>query len=159
MRMIILNLGWIVRRFPVTGRIPGVASFGDAVSSLWARKRRLSLTFDLTAAYWLVLGPVAWVIGRAIGIDLSLFHFTLVSLGSVFFAAATPGLPGAVGTFEFATVRLLSAWDVPQGTALGFSMVLFLPPVVNAMFVLPREGMLSWAAWHNRARRDCARRD
>ena len=156
MLMIVLNLGWVVRRFPLFERIPGVTSFGGAVSALLARKRRLVLTFGLTAAYWLVLGPVAWVLGRAMGIELSLFHFTLVSLGSVFFATATPGLPGAVGTFEFAAVRLLSVWDVPQGTALGFSvvlhMVLFLPPVIIAMFVLPREGMVSLAAWRDHAR-------
>ncbi len=157
MLIIVLNLGRIVQRFPALQRIPGVTSFGGAVNSLWTRKRRLALTFGLTAAYWLTLGPVGWVIGREMGIELSLFHFTLVALGSVFFATATPGLPGAVGTFEFATVRLLSVWDVPQGTALGFSvvlhMVLFLPPVIIAMFVLPREGMVSMATWRDRARR------
>lgn len=149
--IISLNLRRVVEWVPVLKRIPGITTFGEAVTALWSRKRRLSLTFGLTTAYWLLLGPLAFVIGRGLGIELSLFQFTLVALGSIFFATATPGLPGAVGTFEFATVRLLSVWDIPQDAAISFAVllhvVLFLPPVLIAMFVLPREGMLSVAAW------------
>lgn len=151
MLLISLNLRRVVEWVPVLKRIPGVTTFGEAVAALWSRKRRLSLTFGLTTAYWLLLGPLAFVIGRGLGIELSLFQFTLVALGSIFFATATPGLPGAVGSFEFATVRLLSVWDIPQDQAISFAVllhiVLFLPPVLIAMFVLPREGMLSVAVW------------
>ena len=151
MFMVSLNLGRVVEWVPVLKRIPGITSYGDAVTELWVRKRRLTLTFGLTTVYWLLLGPVAYLIGRGLGIELSLFQFTLIVLGSLFFATITPGLPGAVGTFEFATVRLLGIWDVPQDTAISFAvllhLVLFMPPVVIAMFVLPRDGLLSLPAW------------
>ena len=151
MLLISLNLRRFVEWVPVLKRIPGIASFGEAVTALWSRPRRFTLTFGLTTLYWLLLGPMAFVIGRGLGIELSLFQFTLVALGSIFFATVTPGLPGAVGTFEFATVRLLGIWEIPQDMAISFAVllhvVLFMPAVIIAMFVLPREGMLSLSAW------------
>ena len=154
--IVVLNWGKVVRRIPVLKRLPGVTSFGEAIDALWAKKRRLAFTFCLTATYWLILGPAAFFIGRGMGIELSVFQFTLIALGSIFFATATPSLPGAVGSFEFAAVSLLSLWDVPKETAIGFAvllhLILFLPPVFIAIIVLPREGIASISAWKQRAR-------
>ena len=153
----LLNLRFIVRRVPMLARLPGVASFEEAISELWADRPRLAVTFGLTATYWLALAPAGFLLGQSMGIELSLFQFMLVVLGAVFFATATPGLPGAVGAFEFAVIQLLRLWDVPQDTALAYAIVLhlilFLPPIVIAGVVLPREGVGSLAALRERRRR------
>ena len=142
---ILLFLGRIVRRFPVLLRIPGVASFEMGIKSLWGRRRRLAATFSVTAAYWMLLVPVGVLFSREAGIDLP-FHLIMVSvLGAVFFSTSVPGLPGAVGTFEFAVVSLLGLWDVPKEAALSFALVLhavmFLPISAFSVIVLPREGI------------------
>ena len=143
--IILLNLELIARRFPRLRRIPGVSNFAEGVQALRKRKRRLVLTFSITAAYWLLLGPIGLLLARGAGIDLP-FHLLMVTvLGAIFFSTAVPGLPGAVGTFEFATVSLLELWDVPRGQALGFAIVLhavlFLPMTAFTVVVLPREGL------------------
>ena len=107
MLLAVLNLRIVVRRVPMLSRLPGIASFEEAIAELWADRPRLTVTFGLTAAYWLALGPAGFLLGRSMGLELPLFQFTLVVLGAVFFATATPGLPGAVGAFEFAVVQLL----------------------------------------------------
>ncbi len=153
----VLNLRFIVRRVPALARLPGVASFEEAIAELWADRPRLAATFGLTAVYWLALAPAGFLLGRSMGIELSLSQFMLVVLGAVFFATAMPGLPGAVGAFEFAVIQLLRLWDVPQDTALAYAIVLhlilFLPPIVIAAVVLPREGIRSLAALKERRRR------
>ena len=156
MLIAVLNLRFVVRRVPALARLPGVASFEEAIAELWADRPRLAVTLALTASYWLALGPAGFLLGRSMGIELSLFQFTLVVLGAVFFATATPGLPGAIGAFEFAVIQLLRLWDVPQDTALAYAIVLhltlFLPPILIAGVVLPREGMGSLAALRERRR-------
>lgn len=141
----LLNVGWLSRRFTLMRRIPGVNTYDEAVTMLLSRKRRLSGTVMLTAAYWLVLGPMAYVLADGMGVELSMLQSTILIFGAIFFATAMPGLPGALGTFEVAVVELASIWGVPQALALGYGLVLhlvvFLPPVVIALFVLPREGL------------------
>ena len=140
-----LNFGTLARRVPWLKRMPGLETYGTAVRSLFRRKRLLSLTLSVTAVYWLLLGPVGFVLGRAMGVELSLAEITVVILGTMFFASTVPSLPGAWGTFEAAAVQLLGLWDVPQATALSFAVVLhvvlFAPPIVIGIFVLPREGI------------------
>ena len=152
----VLNLGTLVRIFPPLAKLPGVTSFRDAIGAMWADKRLLAGTFSATVAYWLILGPLGYLLGTNMGIELHAFQFTLVVLGAIFFATTIPGLPGAAGTFEFAVVYLLNLWEVPQATALGFGvilhLVLFLPPVLIAAVVLPREGFVSVRAFRERAR-------
>ncbi|MDE2765390.1 MAG: lysylphosphatidylglycerol synthase transmembrane domain-containing protein, partial [Chloroflexota bacterium] len=63
----VLNLRFIVRRVPALARLPGVASFEEAIAELWADRPRLTFTFGLTATYWLMLGPAAFLLGRSMG--------------------------------------------------------------------------------------------
>jgi hypothetical protein len=73
----------------------------------------------------------------------------VVTLGVMFFSSAVPGLPLALGTFEYAVVTLLGLWDIGREQAIAFSLllhgILFLPPIFFAIFFLPREGLLSIA--------------
>jgi uncharacterized protein (TIRG00374 family) len=141
----LLNLGALARRSPLIARIPGIMSYAEAVSSLMARKLRLGLTGALTATYWMLLGPMAYVLAQSMGVEITLFQATIVALGAIYFATSTPGLPGALGTFELAVVEMVGLWGVPREMGVGYAIVLhlilFLPPIVIAFIVLPREGI------------------
>ena len=147
---LLLNAGRVVRRFPRLRRFPGLMSFEGAVRALRARKERLAAAFGLTCAYWLVLGPLGWTIADGAGIDLSFHKIMVTVLGAIFFATALPGLPGSIGTFEFAVVSLLDLWGIPKEPAIAFAIilhaVLYLPPTLFTIVVLPWEGLASIGA-------------
>jgi len=160
---ILLNLGRIIRRFPALRRLPGVASFESAIRSARLQKRRLAVSFALTWASWLLMTPLGWAIAEGVGISLPLYQLMFIVLGSIFFATAVPGLPSAVGTFEFAAVSLLDLFGVPREPAVTFSIilhaVLFIPPMAFTVIVLPREGVGSIKALLNLMRRGREARD
>ena len=141
----LLNLGGLARWFPPIARIPGVARYAESVATLVAHRMRLAFSTGLTGAYWLALGPAAYVLAQAMGVEITWFQATIVALGAVFFASATPGLPGAIGTFELAVVEIVGLWGVPQSLGVGYALILhvvfFLPPMIMAVIVLPREGI------------------
>jgi len=144
---LLLALEPVVKRFPVFLRIPGVSSFQLTIKTLWRMPNKLSLTFTLTGAYWLLLVPVGLLFAREAGITLPFYLIMVTVMGAIFFSTSVPGLPGAIGTFEFAVVSLLNLWNVPQEASLSFAIalhaVLFLPITAFTFFVLPREGFLS----------------
>jgi hypothetical protein len=148
--VIFLNFGRISARFPVLRRIPGVSTFEQTINLLWRRKRVVAASFTFTALHWLLLGPVGWLIAKGVGIDLPLPNIMVVVLGAIFFSTALPGLPGALGTFEFAVVSLLEIWGVEKELSFTFALILhtflFLPPTLFTIFVLPTEGIGSVTA-------------
>jgi uncharacterized protein (TIRG00374 family) len=141
----LLNLGRLARRSSLVRRIPGIHSYREAVEMLLARKGTLLTTLLMTGVYWLMLGPMAYILAQGMSVELSLLQATMLIFGAIFFATAMPGLPGALGTFEVAVVELAGIWGVPAALALGYGLILhlvvFLPPVIIALLVLPREGM------------------
>jgi glycosyltransferase 2 family protein len=141
----LLNIERLARHFSVVRRIPGIDTYGQAVQTLLERKLRLTWTVLLTGAYWLVLGPMTYVLAHGMGVELSMLQAAILVLGAITFATAVPGLPAALGTFELAVVELAAIWDVPHSSALGFGLILhvviFLPPVVTGLLVLPHEGL------------------
>jgi uncharacterized protein (TIRG00374 family) len=147
---VLLNFGRVLRVFPQLRNIAPVVSFEQAVTKLVQRKKRLIVVFGLTGVYWLFLAPVGEILASELGIDLPIYKIMVCVLGALFFATTVPGLPGAIGTFEFAVVSILSLWDVPQESALTFAIilhiVLFLPSTIIAAIVLPREGIKSLRA-------------
>ncbi|MDP2950454.1 MAG: lysylphosphatidylglycerol synthase transmembrane domain-containing protein [Chloroflexota bacterium] len=144
---VLLNLGRLVRRFPRLRRIPGVLSFEQAVNALWARKRRMAMVFLATVSYWLMLAPVGVLVAHGLAIDMPFHQIMVTVLGAIFFSTAVPGLPGAVGTFEFAMMSLMGLWGIDKQTALTFAIivhtVLFLTPTAFTFVVLPWEGVTS----------------
>ena len=66
-------------------------------------------------------------------------------MGSIFFVAAVPSLPGGAVTFEAAVVYTLGLFDIPRGQALAFALIMhvimFVPSTVIALVMIPREGM------------------
>lgn len=148
--VVLLNLRRIIRRFPSLSQLPGISGFLDAVNSLKMDWRRTGVALGFTIVYWLILGPIAWTIAAGVGLDIDPYRLTVTAFGAIFLSTTLPGLPGAIGTFEFAVVTLLEFWGAPKEEALTFAIILhsilFVPPSIVAAVVLPREGIGSIAA-------------
>lgn len=147
---VLLNLRRIIKRFPLLNQLPGISGFQGAIDSLKLDWRRMGVALGFTVVYWLILGPIAWAIAGGVGLDIDPYRLIVTALGAIFFSTALPGLPGALGTFEFAAVTLLAFWGAPKEEALTFAIILhsilFVPPSLVAVVVLPREGIGSITA-------------
>ena len=143
--VVLLNFGRIVERVPRLRRIKALHTFQAALARLMRRKRRMAASFGLTVSYWALLGPVAWLISEGVGADVRLGEATVTVFVAIFFSTAVPGIPGGLGTFEFAVVALMGLWGVPREPAIAFAVVLrvvlFVPPILFAGVVIPREGI------------------
>ncbi|MBI4200149.1 MAG: flippase-like domain-containing protein [Chloroflexi bacterium] len=135
------SLPWL-QQAPVAGR------FIAALKALRASPGRLMAALALSFLYWGLVGASGWLLLSALGLHRSLPKGIVAVLAATFFSGWVPGLPGAVGTFEFVGVTVLELWGVAQAKALVWAalthLVLFLPSVVIAAVVLPAEGILTW---------------
>ena len=149
--VLLLNLGRVARRVTVLGKIPGILTYEQTVSEAMRRKKQVAVTGALTIIYSLMFGPCAWVLAQGMGVEISLFQATIVTLGAIFFATSIPGLPGAFGTFELAVQEILAVWGVPRELGIGFGLILHLvllgPTTIFAIVVLPREGIGLMQGW------------
>ncbi len=147
---VLLNLRRIIKRFPWLNQLPGISGFQEAIHALKLDWRRIGVALGLTVSYWIILGPIAWSIAGGVGLDIDPYKLIVVAFGAIFFSTALPGLPGALGTFEFAAVTLLEFWGAPKEEALTFAIILhsilFVPPSLVTVVILPREGIGSIAA-------------
>ncbi|MBM3940189.1 MAG: flippase-like domain-containing protein [SAR202 cluster bacterium] len=145
-----VNLPFLVRRVTPLRRVPGLVAYSATMRRMWRQPRLLASSAALTVAYWLLLRPAAWLLARGMGLDISLPAATVVAIGTIMFSTTTPGLPGAVGTFEWATVALLGLWGVDKEAGIGYALAMraltFVPQVAIAAFVLPGEGLASLGA-------------
>jgi uncharacterized protein (TIRG00374 family) len=86
-------------------------------------RRRLLRASLLSIAAWSAWAGGAWLVARAVGIDLTaaecLFVAAVVNLG-----VALPSSPGFVGTYQWLGVASLSLLDVAAEPALAFSILL-----------------------------------
>ena len=118
-------------------RVPLLGATARAVETLVKSRKTLLYSSALTAGHWVVLGLAAWALAHGMGLGISLFVATVAILGTLYFSTALPGLPAAAGTFEFAVVYVLRAFDVPQELAFSYAIVIhavvFLPPIVVAV--------------------------
>lgn len=148
--VVLLNLRRIIKRFPSLSQLPGISGFLDAINAMKLDWRRTGVALGFTIAYWLILGPITWTIAVGVGLDIDPYRLTVTALGAIFLSTTLPGLPGAIGTFEFAVVTLLEFWGAPKEEALTFAIILhsilFVPPSIVAAVILPREGIGSIAA-------------
>ncbi len=93
----------------------------------------------LTIALWLSEGIIFVLVGRSLGLGLSLLDGVfLVVLASLF--ALIPAAPGYVGTYDAALLFGLAALDIRGGVALSFAIlvrfVLFGPITVGGLVLL-----------------------
>ncbi len=87
------------------------------------------------------MGLCAWILAFGMDLGISPFIATLAILGTIYLATSLPTLPASIGTFEFGMVYVLKFFDVEQAQAFSYAVVihaiLFLPPIVVALLVLP----------------------
>ncbi|MBI4338245.1 MAG: flippase-like domain-containing protein [Chloroflexi bacterium] len=127
--------------------LPLARDFGRAVRLM--RQARLSVlaSFLLTIAYSVVVGMVGWAISQSLHLSMPFLAMIILTLATIFFTDWIPGLPGAVGTFEFVAISLLDLFDVSRSIAFSFAIVLhgvlFLPSILIAAVYLPYAGVRS----------------
>ncbi|MCH9038286.1 MAG: flippase-like domain-containing protein [Chloroflexi bacterium] len=147
--ILLFTVGPALSRIPALSKLAVVPQFASAVVLLRQDVGRSALAFLISLAQALLIGMAGWLVAQAVHIDLGLHVMIVITLGVMFFSSAVPGLPLALGTFEFGVVNLLGLWGIDPEQAIAFSLVLhavlFLPPIFFAMLFLPREGLLSLA--------------
>jgi uncharacterized membrane protein YbhN (UPF0104 family) len=111
----------------------------------------MAASFLVTLAYWLFLGASALVLAQGMALPTSFLALVVTVVVVTFLSTSLPSLPGALGTFEFATTYMLGFYGVEHAQALSYAVLLhgllYLPPVAVALLLLPRESI---AAFHRR---------
>jgi uncharacterized protein (TIRG00374 family) len=114
----------------------GIASIG--------RSRLLYASFGVSAVMLVFQVVSYWLVMRAYGLGLSLWHgaavFLILRLGTII-----PTAPSNIGTYQFFTVAGLTIFGVDKTLATGFSIVVFLiltvPLWTIGIFAFTRAGL------------------
>ena len=118
------------RRLARRGRLRRIAR--DLLEGLadLPRGRRLAGVAALSAAAWATWALAAWLVARAVGIELgaaeAAFTGAVVNLG-----VAIPSSPGFIGTYQWLGVSALGLLDVATDEALAFAVL------VHAVWYVP----------------------
>ena len=127
-------------------RVKVIASFANSIAELERHKKRLLASVLVSLATWVCLGVCGWIVALDMGIPLTLPQAVLVVLATIFFATSAPSLPAGIGTFEFAMITAMDLFfGIDKNVAFPYALVmhilLFLPPMMFAGILLPREGI------------------
>ena len=129
-------------------RLPFLASFATAVALLERRRGRLAYSLALSIFFWTLVGISAWIVALGMNLPINAATAIVVVMGTTFFATSVPAMPAAIGTFEAATVYILSFFGIEKEVSFGFAVIvhvlLFAPPTLMAFIFLPREGIGSF---------------
>ena len=138
---------------PFVKRIPWLNSIGYSVVELTRAKKRLATSLLLSIIYWLGIGVVTWILANGMelrtssGQIISPIIATVTIVATLYFTTAVPAMPAAVGTFEFAMKSILALFGVSSELAFSYALlihaILFIPPVLITIFVLPFTGFRS----------------
>jgi glycosyltransferase 2 family protein len=85
-----------------------------------ARGARLS---GISLATWGMWAIAAWLVGRAVGIELSVIEVVFVT-AVINLGVAIPSSPGFIGTYQWLGVSALALFDVPTDEALAFAILM-----------------------------------
>ncbi|HEY7648781.1 MAG TPA: lysylphosphatidylglycerol synthase transmembrane domain-containing protein [Methylomirabilota bacterium] len=152
----------VLRR--ATRRWPGLGDRGlrvfrrfvDGLDGIRAPGHLLPLAL-WTVVVWLAPAAAAWVMFRAMHLDLSwLAAWTVLAFVGV--GISIPAAPGYVGVFHYAAVLALQIFDVPRPAALGYALVFHASTVLTITVVgwvfLLREHLSLGEATHVRPEPD-----
>ncbi|HYD50633.1 MAG TPA: lysylphosphatidylglycerol synthase transmembrane domain-containing protein [Terriglobales bacterium] len=92
--------------------------------------RLLAAVFAISVVYWFLPILSSWVILRAFAFDVP-FNAALIVFIFIGFGTALPGLPGNVGTYQYACILALALFGVEQSQALAYGLVLNAIQVVT----------------------------
>jgi uncharacterized membrane protein YbhN (UPF0104 family) len=130
---------------PFLLRVPSLGSFLRAAAQLARAKARLTYSLLLSFIYWIGIGLCGWLVAYAMGLDISAAAIALGVLGTLIFVTALPGMPFALGSFEFGVVYVLRLLGVQQEQAFSFALVvhglLFIPPTAIAVLYFVSTGI------------------
>lgn len=117
--------------------------FLDGLASLRSPFNIL-MVFFTSVLIWLLETGKYWFVMHAFPFRVNFFSLMLLN-GIANLATTIPSAPGYVGTWEAVTKAVLVAYNVPQGVALGYAVVLhfalWLPITLLGAFYLAREGI------------------
>lgn len=149
-------LAWGSHGLTLIQRLPLLRTFSASLADMEQHKTRLTASLAFGILQWTILGVSGWIVAQGMHIPLSLAQATLLILATIFIATSIPGLPGAIGTFEASTVYIMGLFGVDKNLAFSYAVVmhiiLFLPPTLFAILLLPREGIGSLRELRSRAR-------
>lgn len=90
----------------------------------------------LSAAVMAASILTTWLALRAFDIDAPAVSAAIIVLALQIGSAAVP-VPGAIGVSQILTVQTLKIWDVPEGPAIAYALMLYLVSRVPKLAVLP----------------------
>ncbi len=107
------------------------------------RRRAIVIAIGLSLAAWTCTAAMFWLVGVAVGANLSPAGTVLVMAVTVL-ATAIPSAPGYVGTFELAAVTVATSLGVPSHVAFALAVLAhvlgMLPTAVGGSLALMRLG-------------------
>jgi glycosyltransferase 2 family protein len=117
--------------------------FLDGLESLRSPANVL-MVFLTSVIIWLLETVKYWFVMHAFSFNTSFFTLMLMN-GVVNLATTLPGAPGYIGTFDLPGIAILTAANVNQAVATGYTFVLhvalWLPITVLGAYYMTREGI------------------
>ena len=83
----------------------------------------------LSVIIWLVDGMIGLLVGKALGLTLSLAQVMLFLVG-LGLSSAIPSTPGYVGVYQFVAVTLLPLFGISKSQALSYVLILQATSVI-----------------------------
>ena len=128
----------LVRRF--------VRDTVEGLSDLMSASRPVEL-FVLSIAAWLMWAIAAILVGRAVGVELSLVDAVFVT-AALNLGVAIPSSPGFVGTYQWLGVSALALFGVGQEQALAFAIAMqavwYVPTTLVGLVLLVGHARNGW---------------
>ena len=142
--------GWFIERLlPERLRARATAlmhRFLDGLASLRSPLNIL-MVFVTSIIIWLLETGKYWFVMHAFPFTVNFFVLMLMN-GIVNLATTIPSAPGYIGTFDAPGIAVLTAYNVDQATAAGYTLVLhvalWLPITLLGAFYMAREG-IKWS--------------
>jgi hypothetical protein len=107
------------------------------------RMRAVRLS-GISLAAWAMWALAAWLVGRAVGIELSVVEVVFVT-AVINLGVAIPSSPGFIGTYQWLGVSALALVDVATDEALAFSILMqavwYVPTLLVGGALLVRRGV------------------
>jgi hypothetical protein len=128
-------------------KITGIMNkFLDGLESLRSPLNVL-MVFFTSVVIWLLETGKYWFVMHAFDFHVSFFALMLMN-GIVNLATTIPSAPGYIGTFDAPGIAVLTAYNVPQAIAAGYTLVLhvalWVPITLLGAYYLTHEG-IKWS--------------
>jgi uncharacterized protein (TIRG00374 family) len=106
--------------------------------------------FGISIAAWSAWALAAILVGRAVGVELSLVEAVFVT-AALNLGVAIPSSPGFVGTYQWLGVSALALFGVAREAGLAFAIVMqavwYVPTTIVGAVILVAHVRGAWGAW------------